>query len=74
MAVSMEILDTTLRLKVLAGTNEKGDPVFKTRSYKDVKKDAEPQDVYEVGQGLASLMKYSLDEIQLLQNSNLTEI
>lgn len=73
MAIFMEVLDTSLRLKVLVGTNDKGDPVFKIRSYKDVQKGAEPQDVYEVGQGLANLIKYSLSEIQLLQNSSLTE-
>ncbi len=73
MAVILESLDTSLRLKLLVGTNEQGDPIFKLRSYKDVRDGVDPQDVYEVGQGLSELMEHPLTEIQLLQNSSVVE-
>ncbi|MFA5537107.1 MAG: DUF1659 domain-containing protein [Bacillota bacterium] len=73
MAIAVETLDTSLRLKLVVGTNDKGDPIFKTRSYKDIRDGADPEDIYEVAQGLGDLISSPVSEIQLLQNSSLIE-
>ena len=72
MAVFKDPLDATLRLRLMTGTKDNGDPILVMRNFKDVRPEADPEDIYEIGQGLASLIKYPLYEMQLQENSSLS--
>lgn len=74
MAVTMIPLEASLRLVVIEGTSDKGEPILRVRTYSRVKPEADPQGVFEVGQYLVELQKYPLNDIQLTVNSALSEV
>lgn len=53
-----------LRLSYETGLNEKGQPVFKAKTYANVVEAATADQLQEVGQALASLSNYPLSEIE----------
>jgi hypothetical protein len=65
---------TSMTLRLQTGFDEKGTPLYKDKSYSRVLPDAEQDDVYAVGEALASLSTYQLHHIQLLNREDLTRI
>jgi hypothetical protein len=63
MAVVKVPQSTKLVIKVQTGVNESGKPVYRSRSYSNVKTSAADADVYAVGQALSQVQKYSVAEI-----------
>jgi hypothetical protein len=55
MAVVANKLSTALQLKVKTGTDEKGNDVIATQTYRNVKIDAADADIYSVAQSIGSL-------------------
>lgn len=55
MAIVANKLSTTLQLKVKTGTDERGNDVFQTQSYRRVKTGAADGDIYSVAQAIGSL-------------------
>ncbi len=71
MAVNTIPVQSTLQMVVQTGTSANGDPVLRTRSYRNVKTDALDADVYDVGQALAGLQIHPLNVIQRLNEMDL---
>ena len=63
-----------LKLKFECGQNpETGKTIVRSRTYSNINPEADADDVYEVGETLASLQKYRLIEVAKIDNSTLTE-
>ena len=50
-------------LRVQTGVSEKGSPVFKLRTYANIRSEAADSDIYAVAAGLGSLQQYTLVDI-----------
>ncbi|MBT2686610.1 DUF1659 domain-containing protein [Bacillus sp. ISL-47] len=57
------IIDTKLRLVFETGLDEKGKPIHKSKTYSSLKQSASPDQLYTVGQAVASLSNYPLAAI-----------
>ena len=53
------------------GLNEKGEPIFKTKTYSNVKEEATADQLYSVGQALASL---SNDPLSGVKRNDVSEL
>ena len=63
-----------LKLKFDCGKSpETGKTIVRSRTYSNINPDANVDKVYEVGETLASLQKYTLIEVAKIDNSTLTE-
>ncbi|WP_038084678.1 DUF1659 domain-containing protein [Tumebacillus flagellatus] len=63
---------SSMMLHLQTGFDEKGAPQYKDKSYTRVTPTATQDDVYAVGEALASLSSYQLHHIQLLNREDLT--
>lgn len=64
MAVQTIMVASELVINVQDGINAQGNPVIRARRYNDVKPSATADDLYSVGQTLASLQEKPLAGIQ----------
>ena len=63
-----------LKLKFDCGQNpETGKTIVRSRTYSNINPEADADDVYEVGETLASLQKYRLIEVAKIDNSTIVE-
>jgi hypothetical protein len=74
MAVTVVPTESSLRVVVVVGTSEQGDPIIKTRTYNRVKPEADAQSVFAVAQAISGLQEYPLNDIQLVVNNSLSEV
>ena len=66
--------DSALQLRLVVGTNpETGAPIIQSKSFSGIKSAALEQDVYDTATALVDLQKYTVDEIRLEKESQLTE-
>ena len=66
--------DSSLQLRLVVGTNpETGAPIIQSKSFGSIKATALDQDVYDAATALVGLQKYTIDEIRLGKESQLTE-
>ena len=66
--------DSSLQFRLLVGTNpETGAPIVNSKTFTRVKSAALDQDVYDTATALVDLQKYTVDEIRLEKESQLTE-
>jgi len=66
--------DSSLQLRLVVGTNpETGAPIIQSKSCSSIKAAALEQDVYDAATALVGLQKYTVDEIRLGKESQLTE-
>jgi len=66
--------DSSLQFRLVVGTNpDTGAPIINTKSFAKIKSTALDQDVYDTATALVGLQKYTVDEIRLGQESQLTE-
>jgi len=66
--------DSSLQLRLVVGTNpETGAPIIQSKTFSKIKSTAIEQDVYDAATALVGLQKYTVDEIRLGQESQLTE-
>jgi len=66
--------DSSLQLRLVVGTNpETGAPIVNSKSFGSIKSAALDQDVYDAANALVGLQKYTVDEIRLEKESQLTE-
>ena len=73
MAVNAAPQGSRLSLTLQVGTDETGNPVYRTRSYSGVKPQASDQDVYDVALMLADLQQHPLVEVLRVNNVELSE-
>ena len=66
--------DSSLQFRLVVGTNpETGAPIINSKTFTKIKSAALEQDVYDVATALVGLQKYTVDEIRLERESQLTE-
>ena len=66
--------DSSLQFRLVVGTNpETGTPIINSKTFANIKSAALDQDVYDTATGLTGLQKYTVDEIRLEKESQLTE-
>ena len=66
--------DSALQFRLVVGTNPlSGAPIINSKSFGNIKSAALDQDVYDTATALVGLQKYTVDEIRLGQESQLTE-
>jgi len=66
--------DSSLQFRLVVGTNpESGAPIINTKSFARIKSAALDQDIYDVATALVGLQKYTVDELRLGKESQLTE-
>ena len=66
--------DSALQFRLVVGTNPlSGAPIINSKSFSKVKSTALDQDIYDTATALVGLQKYTIDEIRLGQESQLTE-
>lgn len=63
MPISVLDLTTALVLKMKAGVDENEHPVYKTMTIRKVKITAADQDIYEVAQGIATVLRYEVQDV-----------
>lgn len=63
MAVNKVPQNSKLVIKVETGLNAAGNPVYRQRTYTNLKASAADADVYAIGEGLAGLQKYPASNI-----------
>ncbi len=66
--------DSSLQFRLVVGTNpETGAPIINSKTFSKIKSAALDQDAYDVATALIDLQKYTVDEIRLEKESQLTE-
>ena len=66
--------DSALQFRLVVGTNpDTGAPIIQSKTFGKIKSAALEQDVYDAATALVGLQKYTVDEIRLEQESQLTE-
>jgi len=73
MAVNAIPLGTRLTLRLNTGLDENFNPVFRNRSWHNVKSTADHEDLFELGEELASLQVHTLDAIRRVDENELEE-
>ncbi|PLR75202.1 hypothetical protein CU633_22350 [Bacillus sp. V3-13] len=58
------LMESRLRLVFETGVNEKGEPVFKTKTYSNVKKEATPDQLHQTALALAGLCADPLSSVE----------
>lgn len=58
-----EIVASTMKLKLIAGKDDKENPTYSTRSFKDIRTDLSDEDMLAVGTALAGLQSLPLGQV-----------
>lgn len=72
MAVSNPV-DTNIRLVFSAGVNEEGKPLYKGRTYGNIKINADNDQIFRAAQAIASLSANPLFAIERVDRSEISE-
>lgn len=73
MAVSSNYLNGRLQLRLIVGMDEKGNHLYRTQSYSNLKPAASDQDAYDVGAALAGLQEHGLEEVRRVSEAVLID-
>ena len=66
--------DSALQFRLVVGTNPtSGAPIIQSKTFSKIKSSVIDQDVYDTATALVGLQKYTVDEIRLERESQLTE-
>jgi hypothetical protein len=73
MPVSAYPFVSRLQLRLHTGMDENMNPVFRTRSFSNIKTDASNEDIYELAQELGNLQVHPLDAVRRVDEYELDE-
>ncbi len=73
MAVTAIPLGTRLTLRLNTGLDENFNPVYRNRSWHNVKTTADHEDLYELGVELGSLQVHTLEAVRRVDENDLEE-
>lgn len=73
MPVNTNPIGSRMQLRLIVGQDTGGNPVYRTRSYSNVKPLASDDDVFAVGNALAELQVQELDELRRINEYVLVE-
>lgn len=63
MAITRNDNPSRLQLRFQVGTTEGGEPIYKLKSYSNVKADANDEDVFQVAEALGNLQEHVLRHV-----------
>jgi hypothetical protein len=63
------LTDTKLRLFFEAGMDDKGSPILKSKTFSNIKKDATPDQLFQVAQAIAVLCTDTLNRVERADSS-----
>ena len=74
MAVNKSLASATFAMEVQSGTDKTGAAVYKKRTFSGIKKDADPQNVYDMAEAIKAVLNsptrdYFFNETSKLINS-----
>ncbi|NMB41404.1 MAG: DUF1659 domain-containing protein [Firmicutes bacterium] len=73
MAVITHPLGSRMQLRLTVGQDDEGNPIYRSRSYSNVKPMASDDDVFAVGNALAGLQQHDLKEVRRINEHILIE-
>lgn len=73
MAVVKTPTNSVLRIQLQTGVNAEGDPIYRNRSFNNIKANALDQDLFDVADVLAGLQQHTLVAIMRVDNAQLAE-
>lgn len=73
MAITVTPLVSRLQLALVVGTTAEGSPIFRTRSFSNIKADADNEALFLTGQELAALQQHPLEAIKRVDEVELEE-
>ena len=73
MAVNVIPVSARLQLKLNTGVDENFNPIYRTRSFSNVKPEADNVDLFELAQELGELQVHSLEAVRRLDEVELEE-
>lgn len=62
------IMDSRLRLLFETGLNDKGEPIYKTKTYSNIRKDATADQLSQAAQALGGLSNFPLAGVERSDN------
>ena len=66
--------DSSLQFRLVVGVNpDTGAPIINSKTFTKIKSAALDQDIYDVATAIVVLQKYTVDELRLGKESQLTE-
>jgi hypothetical protein len=71
MPVGKYPVSSTIRLNLVTGLTEQGNPIIKQTNLSNVKTNAVNQDIYDVATALVGLQEYQLDSMKLVDIADL---
>ena len=74
MAVNATVLNKTVRLSFEVGIDGDGNPVMVNRSYRNIKTDAEDQNIFDASQIMADMQENILTTVTKVEESQLAEV
>lgn len=73
MAVSKVSIGSVLKLELQTGVDQKGNPVYRNKSFSNVKPTASDENLFDVAESLAALQDYPLNNILRVDNAHIVE-
>jgi hypothetical protein len=73
MPVNTNPIGSRMQLRLIVGQDTKGNPIYSSRSYSNVKPLASDDDVFAVGKSLADLQQHELGELRRINEYVLVE-
>ena len=74
MAVTVKPLVTRLQLRLNTGLDEDFNPIYRTRSYSNIKTDADNADLFDLAQELESLQVHTINSVRRVDEVELEEL
>lgn len=74
MPVERIALDSRLLARYQVGTDEHGDPVYRSRTLARIKTDSEDQNLWDMAYAIAGLQTYPIAEVRRVDNSEILEV
>ncbi len=73
MAVNAILKVSKLQLKMNTGTDEKGNPIIRSKTLSSIDTEATDENIYDVGFALAGLQQHQVESIRRLNELQLEE-
>jgi hypothetical protein len=73
MPISANPVGSRMQLRLNVGQDAGGNPIYRSRSYSNVKPLASDQDIFTVGNSLADLQQHTLEEVRRVNEYVLEE-
>ncbi len=74
MPVNINPLATRLQLRLNVGLDENFNPIYRTRSFSNVKSDADNSDLFALAQELESLQVHTINSVRRVDEVELEEV